>query len=187
MNLVEETSSAHSISYDMGLGVSANTIANNDKNPTSYDTSGKIKSLKLYKPAERTGYKFLGWYYNDPVKNKLVKVTKITKKMQQRNEDIHLVAHWKPIQYKIVFMKGTKGNTKGVKGKAKKIKADYDQLIRLYGQNDAYTREGYLLMGWSDDKNVNEVKYLIGAMVDNLATKQGKTIKLYAVWLPVNK
>lgn len=169
-----------------GIAVSSNEIANNPKNPDSYGKDGKYKTIKLYKPV-RKGYVFKGWYYYDAVKGKEVKKTSISKKMQQAGQDIVLTAHWAPVKYKIVYYKGTKGNTKGVKGRMAKVKTEYDKTEKISDVANSYTRDGYELVGWSVDKKSEEVKYLPGQDVKNLAEKNGKTIKLYAVWKSVSQ
>lgn len=137
--------------------------------PTSFNTFYYNK-LKLPKKISRIGYKFNGWYLNDEKVKELKGITK----------DLEIEAKWKPINYSVSFVKGTKGiKAKSVKGNMKSIKVDYDTSIKI--PNNQYELKGYRFKGWSTDKNSTEVQYKNGAIISNLSDTN-KIVKLYAVW-----
>ncbi|MNS46785.1 Listeria-Bacteroides repeat domain [compost metagenome] len=57
---------------------------------------------------------------------------------------------------------------------------NYDEAYTI--PTSGYTKAGYLLKGWSDSATATTVKYGLTASINNLATVDGTTITLYAVW-----
>lgn len=47
---------------------------------------------------------------------------------------------------------------------------------------NAFTKEGYTFLGWSEDKNATSATYVDKQKVNNLSNKDGDTVTLYAIW-----
>ena len=102
------------------------------------------------------GYRFLGWYTNAALTNKVVKGETI-------NSDIILYAKWETITYTISF------NNYGIGTKPSSIEAN-----RLPNPLPALTGETHILMGWYYDASFTDQ-----AFADDLITTN---TTLYAKW-----
>lgn len=113
-------------------------------------------------PPTKTGYEFLGWYLGE---TPYVFTT-------MPNQDIELVARWKPVDYTI------KLDPNGASGSVVSQNTSYDKEITL--QPSPYSRPGYTFKGWATTPT-GSVVYQDGAKVTNLRSSPGE-VTLYAVW-----
>lgn len=146
----------YKISYELGGG------ENNSGNPEMY--TAESATIILKKPSKE-GYVFDGWYYD---KNKTQAATQIT---SGSTGDKVVYAKWSVRTYPITYMAGAYG--------VGLVPADvkmYDVPIQLRGAN-TYTRENYILDGWSitdgGDKNYD---------LDAIYEKNFK-LTLYPYWI----
>lgn len=125
-------------------------------------------SIKLSAP-ERLGYTFDGWYTAASGGTKIgaggASFTPVG--------NTTYYAHWTPITYTIKF--AGNGNTGG---STASMSVKYDQSATLTA--NGFTKSGYSFAGWSCD----ETKYENKASVKNLASANGASVTLTAVWLP---
>lgn len=124
---------------------------------TTYSAVYGLNSIQS--PSERTGYIFLGWYYND---------RQITSIPAYDAVDYTLTAKWQPVQYKINYH--LNGGTNNVANKS--IYTINDSVI-LYSPE----RTGYSFMGWYKDdtyKKKWETSYDEG--------KRHEDMDVYALW-----
>ena len=116
--------------------------------------------------ATKKGYTLKGWYTKKSGGSKIKTSTKVTK-------NVTYYARWTANKYKIKFDKN------GGKGKMKTLSATYGKSVKLTA--NAFKKSKYKFAGWAKAKN-GKVKYKNKAKVKNLASKNGKTVTLYAVW-----
>ena len=137
-------------------------------------TYGKAAKLRR-NTFTRAGYVFLGWSKTKagPVK---YKNAQSVKNVTAAGKSVTLYAAWAKKIYAIAFYaNGGKGEMAVqffTYGKAKKLSAN------------KFSRSGYTFKGWAKSKALarnGEVAYKNRKIVKNLV-KNGKTVKLYAVW-----
>ena len=126
---------------------------------------------------KREGWLFLGWA---KTKNGAVayKDEASVRNLAKNGETVTLYARWAKKTYKVVFCR----TYKSAKGTMKKQTFTYGKGKRL--RKNTFTREGYKFKGWAKSKALakkGKVAYKNRKKVKNLV-KNGKTVKLYAVW-----
>ncbi len=134
------------------------------------------KAAKLRKNTfTRVGYVFLGWSNRKggPVK---YKNAQSVKNVTAAGETATLYAAWAKTVYTVAF------NANGGKGKMEVQFFTYGKAKKLSANK--FSRSGYTFKGWAKSKTLarnGEVAYKNKKVVKNLV-KNGKTVKLYAVW-----
>lgn len=118
----------------------------------------------------RTGYIFGGWYTDETYKTR---ITSITSKM---GTDYYLFAKWTPVSYSVVFNK----NAKDATGTMSAITLKYDVSKEL--SNNRFVRKGFEFTGWNTQSDGEGDSYSNCEIIDNLATKNGAKVNLYAQW-----
>ena len=155
-------------------------VANGGKLPTGKKMSAqKIpvgKATKLRKNVfVRKGWIFIGW---SKTKTGAVacKNAQSVKNLALSGKTVTLYAQWAKKSYNISFYAiggtGKMTNQKMIYGESAKLKAN------------KFTKKGYRFVGWAKSKKLamkGKVTYKNKKKVKNL-TKNGKTVKLYAVW-----
>ena len=168
------------------------TVAFNSNGGTGKMVAQKItygKTTKLKGNAfKRKSCVFIGW-----AKSKaLAKKGKVAYKNQARVRNLakqgktsRLFAVWAKKSYKVVFY------SNGGTGKMAVLKMTYGKAKNL--SENKFKKKGYAFKGWAKSKdlaNKGKIAYKNKKSVKNLV-KDGKTVKLYAVWekqsLPVVK
>ena len=133
------------------------------------------KEVKL--PAntfKRTDYTFLGWSTNKKATAATYKNKAKVKNLSAKDgAKVTLYAIWQHNQYTVVF--NGNGATSG-----SMAKQSIDTKAKKALSKNGFKREGYDFKGWATSKT-GKVVYKNGAKVKDLA-KNGKTVKLYAVW-----
>ena len=101
-----------------------------------------------------------------------------TESCNVNTETCQMYAIWEPVLYHIAY------DANGGNGEA--ITPDdvrYDTTATI--KANTFTRDGYEFVGWSTDPNATTAEYTPGQSVSNLATNNGDTVSLYAIWTPV--
>ena len=117
--------------YTISFDVNGATNINSYSSSIDYDAEIKYPSLV------RTGYEFLGWYYNDVLFN--------DKNFKNEN-DVNLVAKWKAYDYVITL--NTDGGTLDIDN----IKVVYGEALNI----PSPTKTGYTFTGWYYKNNKYE-------------------------------
>ena len=116
----------------------------------------------------RVGYTFLGWQAEGSGQ------TVGPEKETVLDEDTRFVAQWKANEYYVEF------NANGGSGSMEKQQFTYDDDEKRLSKN-TFEREGYVFDGWATEQGGKAV-YDDEQLVKNLATEDGATVTLYAVW-----
>ena len=133
---------------------------------------GKSKALRG-NTFKRTGYTFAGW-----AKKRSGSVTyantQVVKNLTKKGGVVTLYAVWKRNRYTVRFLAnggdGTMANQTFSWGSQKKL------------SRCTFTRPEYTFVGWAKSAK-GQLAYLDAASVKNLTSKNGKTVKLYALWI----
>lgn len=127
----------------------------------------------------RTGYIFGGYYDAMAEGTCYYDGTGASKSVWNKGADEMLYARWSPIRYSVSYdLNGGEGGMFSVADYA------YGDSWSIPKAGDTISRNGYRFAGWSLSKN-GSVVYVDGATVKNLASEQGATVTLYAVWEPI--
>lgn len=137
-------------------------------------TYGKLTALAS-NGFKRPGYVFAGWRGEDgTLYDDKEKVSDLT---PEPNGVVVLTAQWKPNAYQLVFdPNGGTGELPGSGGL-------YTCGVTYRIPDSQPVRTGYRFLGWST-KAKGDVMYESGDSIRDLATVNGKTVTLYAVWAP---
>lgn len=126
---------------------------------------------------KRTGYIFSGWNTlpkgNGTAYEDMAQVSNLTGKNQ--GDRITLYAQWEPVKYTVEF----NADSMDALGSMQSQSAVYNQDLTL--EECGFTADGKEFAGWAQESG-GAVRYPQGASVKNLATQQGETATLYAVW-----
>lgn len=126
----------------------------------------------------RTGYVFTTWRMEDESGNwEVCEYAAGQSFVAGKYGNITLTTQWEPITYTVEYDAnggtGTMANTQHTYGVASTLR------------QNAFTRTGYSFLGWATSAaraNAGTVDYADQASVLNLASTQGATVTLYAVW-----
>ena len=138
-----------------------------DLTPKEYNVNSGYITLPT--SATKTGYTFAGWYDNADLSGNTVTLIPA-----QSTGNKEFYAKWTPITYSVVF------NANGGEGNMENQSFTYDAAQNLI--TNSFTKTGYKFLGWSLDEDATEAKYADQASVSNLASENGSTVTLYAVW-----
>ena len=104
------------------------------------------------------------------------KNTQKVKNLANAGKTVTLYAQWAKKNYKVSFF------ANGATGKMSVQKMTYGKSAKL--KDNEFKRKGYVFKGWAKSKALakkGKVSYKDQKNVKNLV-KNGKTVKLYAVW-----
>lgn len=161
---------AHSITY-----LDSDGSAISGMSPASFKESEKI-DLSSAVPT-KTGYIFNGWSESAVSTGATTYTTVSGWNAGEKTSDVTLYAVWSPISYTIAFNPTATDAT----GTMDSISAKYDENVTL--TKNAFARTGYTFGGWGTASGGTLAGYLDGQSVSNLATTDGETVTLFAVWL----
>ena len=153
----------YKITYNLGGGTATN--------PTTYTV--ETASFTLNNPT-RTGYTFKGWTGTD-----LSSTTTSVTIAKGSTGDRSYTAQWTAITYTIVYhANGGSGTTAS--------------STHTYGTAKTLTINGFSngllwFSGWSTSPSATSATYTNAQSVTNLASTQGATVNLYAIWTNENK
>lgn len=136
----------------------------------------------------RKGFTFLGWSFS---RNGAVAFTENAKasKLSSIDKDIvKLYAKWEENKYSIQFQPNDDastahnplGNVKATGSTQTTGKFYYTDNIML--PKNGFKRDGFTFLGWSVEKNSNDVEYNSGDFVHSLCEINNGIITLYAAW-----
>ena len=144
------------------------TSSDSNPNPATYTASSPVTLVGL----SRTGYLFGGWFSDSACK---VPVTVIS-----GAGAVTVYAKWTQMKYNVAFDSNAQGRG-SVSGTMR------DLANRLFGRtyvltSCSYRLSGYVFLGWSTDPYADTPAYLNRARFTDLASYNGETVTLYAVW-----
>lgn len=146
-----------------GMGTSGYTPSYTDT--VTVGTLSVPTVSELPDPPTKTGYTFTGWYTDPECTNRYTEDKVIG--------DITLYAGFRANTYTIVF------NANSGSGSMSNLSMTYDQSKALTA--NAFSKTGYTFKGWATSAG-GSVVYSNSQSVKNLASAQGATVNLYAVW-----
>lgn len=150
-----------------GVGVVSDTA--------SYVTGADV-TVNFTSVPTRTGYKFAGWATtSNATEATYTSTSGGTTSFKMGTNDVTLYAVWNPIQYIVEYNNNDVTNTSNT--------FTYDVTGAL-SNGTGFSREGYILKGWSLSAGSKAIAYALGETVLNLTNVDGTTITLYAVWQP---
>ena len=153
------------ISYNMNGG--SGSIANQLKN------HGQDITLSSTKPT-RTGYDFLGWNTNSGATT----ATYQPSQNYSANANLPLYAIWKAKQVTVTFYRNSDGNDTTTSTQTFTYGVN-NQCI----SNKNWSRNGYTLLGWSENRSATDRQYSPNCGVDwNWIIQKSPNVNLYAVW-----
>ncbi len=157
------SSNTYNISVDLKGGSGASG--------TNYTVSTSSQTRTIATPS-RTGYTFSSWSISCAGGNPTISGTTLTIPAGCYGE-IAMTAVWTPITYTIQY------NSNDVSGATASSSHTYDVAKNLTA--NSFVRTGYTFKGWATS-TYGAVVYNNNHSVKNLATTQGATVNLYAVW-----
>ena len=123
----------------------------------------------------KTGYTFLGWSTSSSATTATYtdgqSVTNLT---STNGATINLYAVWKANTYSVKY------NANGGSGSMSNSSHTYSVSKNL--TTNAFTKTGYIFLGWSTSSSATTATYTDGQSVTNLTSTNGATVNLYAVW-----
>ena len=145
--------------------------ANGGSGAPSAQTKVEDRALTLSSTTPtRAGYTFLGWSSDASAASS----TYAPGGTYTANADVTLYAVWQANAYTVVY------NANGGNGTMSNSTHTYDTAKALSANQ--FTRTGYTFLGWSERDDATSPTYTDGQSVRNLATANGATVTLYAVW-----
>lgn len=125
----------------------------------------------------RTGYTFIGWSLTADGEEILTDA-QYDNLMTQEGDEVTLFAVWSENSYTLSL---DKNGGEGANIPATVYK--YEDEVVL--PSNVFTKEGYILSGWSLEKG-GEVVYANGEKVKHINSERNGVVTLYAVWTPVS-
>ena len=157
---------SYTIRYDANGG---SGTTNNSEH--TYDTAKGLTNNGFSK----VGYTFVGWGTSSSATQATYTNGQSVKNLTSKNKDtITLYALWKANTYTIQY------NANGGSGSMGASSYTYNEAKALAGNN--FKRTGYSFLGWSTSSSATQATYSNGQSVKNLASNNGSTVTLYAVW-----
>lgn len=147
------------------------TSSDSNPNPTAYSSTETV----ILQTLSRSGYAFEGWYSDSSFRTPITVINS-----NLTGGAVTVYAKWTQLKYSISF----DGNARGrgtVTGTMR------DLANRLFGRtymltSCSYRLPGYVFLGWSTNPNSDTPEYMNRAKVTDLASINGETVTLYAVW-----
>ena len=148
------------------LGVSSKLLS------TSYTLN--IEGTEKAYGFERVGYTFNRWTTApDGTGNSYTDQFEI-RDIAAAGETVTLYAQWTANTYKVYY------DANGGEGTMEPSEHTYDVEKKL--STNTFSRTGYTFLGWSEEKDAVDAKYVPDASVKNLRSDAEAEITLYAVW-----
>lgn len=123
----------------------------------------------------KEGYNFIGWNTElDGTGQAYSGERKVLNLTDKNDGEIELYAQWKPIKYTLKF------NSNDGIGTMDDIKLNYDERKKI--PENAFTKEGYIFIGWNTKEDGTGISYNDSEEVLNLSSTENDIINLYAIW-----
>ena len=147
------------------------TSSDINPNPTTYSSTETV----ILQDISRSGYAFEGWYSDSSFRTKITVIN-----INVTGGAVTVYAKWTQLKYNITFDSNAQGRG-NVTGTMR------DLTNRLFGRtymltSCSYRLTGYVFLGWSTDPNADTPTYLNRSKVTDLASTNGETVTLYAIW-----
>ena len=152
--------------------IEVHTVAFDSQGGSPVDSQTVSHGGKVIKPANptKTGYTFVGWYYNDCGKQKVWKFG-----FDKVDRNLTLIAKWTANGYIVKY--NINGGDGGVTADSSHT---YDIESNLTA--NGYYKAGHTFAGWATSAEGSSAEYGDGESVKNLTDADGATVHLYAVW-----
>ena len=152
--------------------IKQHTVAFDSQGGSPVDSQTVSHGGKVIKPANptKTGYTFVGWYYNDCGKQKVWKFG-----FDKVDRNLTLIAKWTANGYIVKY--NINGGDGGVTADSSHT---YDIESNLTA--NGYYKAGHTFAGWATSAEGSSAEYTDGESVKNLTDADGATVHLYAVW-----
>ena len=151
-----------------------NTGSGSMRNQTmTYDEEANLNTNEFTK----TGYTFAGW--NTKADGQGIHYDngqQVINLASEQGAEFTLYAEWTPNNYQIAFNK----NDNAATGSMANQPMTYDTAANL--TPNAFEKTNYTFIRWNTQADGQGVIYRDGDEVTNLATEEGATVNLYAVW-----
>ncbi len=162
----------YELSYDRNGGTSTGEFPK-----SAYKKFGEEITLPDIPEVVKEGYVAVGWGVNSRTGNGIVYSGGDKLRMPETNTIVYIV--WEPVSYQLVLDANISSGT----GERKEVALDYEEEYTIDSAD--FTREGFMLRGFSTSKDSNEASYLVGDIISGMAKEAGEVITLYAVWEPL--
>ena len=152
--------------------IEVHTVAFDSQGGSPVDSQTVSHGGKVIKPANptKTGYTFVGWYYNDCGKQKVWKFG-----FDKVDRNLTLIAKWTANGYIVKY--NINGGDGGVTADSSHT---YDIESNLTA--NGYYKAGHTFAGWATSAEGSSAEYGDGESVKNLTDADGAIVHLYAVW-----
>ena len=137
----------------------------------TYDTAITLRSNGF----SRTGYTFVGWSLTSGGTKNFSAGQSVSNLTATAGGSVTLYPVWQANAYTVKY------NANGGSGSMSSTTHTYDVAMNL--RSNAFSRSGYIFMGWSTNSGASSPTYSNGASVKNLTSTSGGTVNLYAIWL----
>lgn len=148
--------------YLLTFDANGGTVSPHNKEVTYDSTYGTLPT------PTRTGYTFIGWFFDNDKQLKNTDIVKIT-------SDITVKAKWKANSYTINFYNGS------TKLGSKTFTYDKPDLLPQFSSFHI-DKTGYTFAGWGLSNSDKKPSYTDGQSIINLADINNANINLYTVW-----
>ncbi|MBR6251239.1 MAG: InlB B-repeat-containing protein, partial [Bacteroidales bacterium] len=138
---------------------------------TADKTTAIIGEMITLTPETRTGYTFQGWTTTPTL-------TIATNKFTMPALNVTAVAEFTANKYTITYA------ANGGSGTMSSQVFTYDETQNL--TSNAFTRDGYIFLGWSEDMTATTATYTDAQSVNNLRSADQSSVTFYAVWEAVD-
>lgn len=168
--------SSYTIHFDgnKGSGSTDVTLTNADDIKAAYDDKYELKAT-----AARKGYQFKYWTTGADGSGSIYSSgDELCNLTAVKGATVTLYAQWSANSYSVKY------NANNGVGTMESSAHTFDIESAL--NVNTYTRTGYSFSKWADSNTGTGNTYANGALVKNLATDNGSTKTLYAVWSPIH-
>ena len=170
----KESSSISDYTYTIRFNANGGTGKMADMTNVQSDIATKLDDNKF----SRVNYKFLGWSETNTDKAaKYDNGAGFSKSVDRDNVVVVLYAIWEVYKYNINYdANGGIGNVNS--------QNNLNAGSKITLAKSGFTRNGYVLSGWSENKNALTADYSLGltTYVRTMDSTSNKTVILYAVW-----
>lgn len=137
----------------------------------TYDTAIALRSNGF----TRTGYTFVGWSLTSGGTKNFSAGQSVSNLTETDGGSVTLYPVWQANVYIVRY------HSNGGSGSMANTTHTYDKAMNL--RSNAFSRSGYIFMGWSTSSSASSPTYGNGASVKNLTSASNGAVSLYAVWL----
>ena len=160
------TPNSYTVNYDANGGTGSTALSSH-----TYDEAKTLTANGF----TRTGYTFAGWATSAGGAAVYTDEKSVSNLASGNGAVVTLYAVWTPHTYTVRY------DANGGAGSTDSSSHTYDAAKTLTA--NSFTRVGYTFAGWATSAE-GEIAYTDETSVSNLASEDGATVTLYAVWTP---